>query len=335
MKILITGASGFIGSFLVEGGLQRRHEVWAAIRRGSSTEYLTDPGIHLIEFDFDNKESLRHTLEQFKAQNGSFDVIIHAAGATKCIKQEQFFRSNTLVTKNLVESLRENDMLPAQFIYLSTLGVFGPAKEQFPYTPIEETDKKCPNTSYGKSKLDTEEYLESVPELGWLIIRPTGVYGPRDKDYFLMAKGVKLRIDLSAGFSPQNITFVYVKDLVTAVYLAVDKGIIHKAYFVTDGNSYRSSSFSELTAHELGIRKLIHIKVPLFLVRIISVVFGRLASLLGYSFTLNKDKYHILCQRNWLCNITPLRQDLGFEAEYSLQSGVSETIRWYIDHHWL
>lgn len=335
MKILITGASGFIGSFLVEGGLQRGHEVWAAIRKESRTDYLKDTRIHLIELDFDNKESLSRSLQRLMKENGSFDVVIHAAGATKCIKREQFFKSNTLVTKNLVESLRDNDMLPIQFIYLSTLGVFGPAKEQFPFAPIEETDEKCPNTSYGKSKLETEEFLESIPELGWLIMRPTGVYGPREKDYFLMAKGVKLRIDLSAGFSAQCITFVYVKDLVKAVFLAVDKGIIHKAYFVTDGNSYQSSIFSDLIAQEMGIRRLLHIKVPLFVVKIITIVFGVLASLLGCSFTINKDKYHILCQRNWLCNITPLRQDLGFEADYSLKSGVTETIRWYIDHHWL
>lgn len=335
MKILITGASGFIGSFLVEGGLQRGHEVWAAVRKGSRTDYLTDRRIHLIELDFENKDSLSSSLERFKTKKGSFDVVIHAAGATKCIKREQFFKNNTLVTKNLVESLRDNNMLPVQFIFLSTLGVFGPAKEKFPYTPIVDTDEKCPNTFYGKSKLETEDFLKSIPELGWLILRPTGVYGPREKDYYLMTKVVKLKIDLSAGFSSQCITFVYVKDLVKAVYLAVDKGITHKAYFVTDGNSYSSSSFSDQIAHEMGNRRLLHIKVPLFLVRIISVVIGGLASLLGCSFTLNKDKYHILCQRNWLCNITPLRQDLGFEADYSLQSGVKETIRWYIDHHWL
>jgi dihydroflavonol-4-reductase len=335
MKILITGASGFIGGFLVEGGLQRGHEVWAAVRKGSRTDYLTDSRIHLIELDFDNKDSLSRSMERLKAKNGSFDVVIHAAGATKCIKREQFFKSNTLVTRNLVESLRDNDMLPVQFIYLSTLGVFGPAKEQFPHAPIEETDEKCPNTYYGKSKLETERFLESIPELGWLIMRPTGVYGPREKDYFLITKGVKLRMDLSAGFSAQSITFVYVRDLVKAIYLAVDKGVIHKAYFVTDGNSYQSRSFSDRIAQEMGNRRLLHIKVPLFVVKIISVVSGGLASLLGYSFTLNKDKYHILCQRNWLCNITPLRQDLGFEADYSLQSGVRETVRWYIDHHWL
>ena len=100
MKVLITGASGFIGSFIVEESLRRGMETWAAIRPSSSKEFLSDERIRFIELDLSNEETLKKQLA-----NTTFDYVIHAAGATKCINKDDFFKVNTEGTKNLVNAL--------------------------------------------------------------------------------------------------------------------------------------------------------------------------------------------------------------------------------------
>ena len=89
-SVLITGASGFIGSFIVEEALRRGFEVWAAMRRSSSKQFLTDPRIKFIELNLSSEETLR---EQLKGHD--FDYVVHAAGVTKCIDKRDFFRINT------------------------------------------------------------------------------------------------------------------------------------------------------------------------------------------------------------------------------------------------
>ena len=98
MKILVTGASGFIGSFIVEEALQRGMDTWAAIRKSSSREFLQDERIHFLELDFSSKDKLVEQLE-----GHSFDYIVHAAGVTKCLKVEDFKKVNTEGPKNLVD----------------------------------------------------------------------------------------------------------------------------------------------------------------------------------------------------------------------------------------
>ncbi len=333
-NILITGASGFIGSFLVEGALERGFKTWAGIRKSSSRKYLQNPSIHFIELDFNTQEGLKKSLKDHKEKNGKFDIIIHCAGVTQCKNKNDFIRINYEQTKFFVDSLNELDMTPNQFLFISTLSVFGPIKEKS-FLPIEETDTPQPNTAYGISKLKTEQYLKSLPHFPYLIFRPTGVYGPREKDYFMMAQSIKKHLDFSVGFKPQDITFVYVKDLVDAVFLGIEKNKTQRSYFVTDGGSYSSRTFSNLIQKELGVTFLVHIKCPLFLLKVISLFAEFFAKCLGKSSTLNTDKYKIMKQRNWKCNQTPIIEELGYQPKYNLERGVKETIDWYKKEKWI
>lgn len=319
MRILITGASGFIGSHLVEGALERGHEVWAGVRETSSRRYLTDSRIHFIMLDLNDIVRLTEQLENA----GEFDVIIHAAGVIACSHPKQFHEGNAVTTANLTSVCRTR-----RFIYLSTLGTFGPVREERPFTPILESDAQCPDTAYGKSKLEAEKAV-MASGLKYVIFRPTGVYGPREHDYYKLARSVKMRFDFIAGFGSQSITFLYVKDLVNAVFLAVDKGVSDKTYFVSDGGTYSSRDFSLSVAQELGHRWTFHIKVPMFLLWTASALVGGITSAFGKSSTLNLDKYRILRQRNWQCDITALQRDLGYKPEWPLQRGVSETVASY------
>lgn len=335
-KILITGASGFIGSFLAQHALEEEMEVWAAMRPTSSRRYLTDPRLHFIELDLGNEEKLTQQLDDHCEGNRPFDYVIHAAGATKCRKAEDFFNTNTVGTKNLAQTLLSTGALREQgrFVFLSSLSVLGPIHEK-DRKPYAADDRPEPNTAYGRSKLAAEHALANIKGLNYIVLRPTGVYGPRERDYFLMAQSIKKHVDFAAGFRPQILTFIYVRDLVSAAFRALTHGFRGRAYILSDGKSYTSRTFSDLLQMEMGVRGVIHFTAPLWLLRLMCAVCDRCARLFGKSSTLNPDKYHIMSQRNWQCDISPARKELGYAPKWPLPQGVKEAVTWYKKEKWL
>lgn len=342
-RLLVTGASGFIGSFIVEEALRRGFEVWAAVRRSSSRQFLTDERIHLIELDLSSESVLTQQL-----MGHAFDYVVHAAGVTKCLHKEDFFRINTEGTQHLVRAIQALRMPLKRFVYISSLSIMGAIREQQPYTEICESDEPRPNTAYGKSKLATEQWLDNVNvnvngngnvngnnSFPYVILRPTGVYGPRERDYFMMAKSIQAHTDFAVGFRRQDITFVYVTDVVQAVFLAMEKGRTGRRYFLSDGEVYQSSTFSDLIRRELGNPWWIRVTAPLWLLRVITFCGECLGHLTGKVTALNNDKYHIMKQRNWRCDIEPARRELGYEPQVKLAEGVRRSIQWYKDHGWL
>ena len=348
MTILVTGASGFIGSFIVEEALKRGFETWAGVRGTSSRKYLKDERIHFAQLDMQNPKKLREQLLIYKAEMGGkgWDFVIHAAGATKCLHREDFFRTNTEGTKNLIDALRETEMVPRRFVFLSSLSIFGAIREKpvrkptadnpWVYSPILLSDEPKPNTAYGESKLAAEQYLKEQADFPYTILRPTGVYGPRERDYFLMAQSIKQHINIAAGLTPQEITFVYVMDVVQAVLKSMEAPEAEgKAYFLSDGQVYNSRRYSDLVQQHLGGPWVLHLKLPLCLLRAVCWISGKISRMTGKMNALNDDKYHILSQRNWQCEIAPAIRDFGYAPEWSLEKGVEASIRWYREEGWL
>ena len=315
-RILITGASGFIGSFLCEESLKRGFSTWAALRATSSRRWLQKPDLQFITLDLTNRTTLR---QQLKGCGVRFDVVIHAAGATKCLKAEEFDFHNYQCTRNLVEALMEADLMPQQLIYLSSLSAtYG--------------------STYGNSKLKAEQWLHDTLDAsntGLVVFRPTGVYGPREKDYFMMAQSIARHVDFSVGFEPQILTFVYVKDLVGAIMAAVERGVSEGTFNVTDGGEYASRTFSDLIQQELGVKHVLHITAPLWLLKVISVISEEWGKLTGKPSTLNRDKYKMMAQRDWRCDIRPMIEVLGYQPQWQLPRGVKETIAWYKKENWI
>lgn len=336
MKLLITGASGFIGSFIVEEALRRGFDTWAAMRGSSSKQFLKDERIHFIELNLSSQEALEQQL-----QGHDFDYVVHAAGVTKCLDTSDFFRINTEGTKNLVRALLKLQMPLKRFVYISSLSIFGAIREKQPYQEIRETDTPQPNTAYGKSKLEAELWLDELQStiegenFPYVVLRPTGVYGPRERDYFLMAKSIKQHSDFAVGYKQQDITFVYVQDVVQAVFLACEKGRTGRKYFLSDGQVYQSATFSNLIRKELGNPWWIRITAPIWVLRVVTFFGDKIGHLTGKISALNNDKYHILKQRNWRCDIQPAIDELGYQPEYTLEKGVPLTIKWYKENGWL
>ncbi|MDE5561430.1 MAG: NAD(P)-dependent oxidoreductase [Bacteroidaceae bacterium] len=358
-KVLVTGASGFIGSFIVSEGLERGYDVWAGVRETSSRAYLTDSRINFAQLSLNNKQKLVDQLYSFKSMMGGcgWDYVVHAAGATKCRDMEEFYRTNTHGTANLVEALQETGMVPECFVFISSLSVYGAIREkqvravprgyargacisedESVYDPIMLTDDPAPNTAYGMSKLSAEYYLEKQDpdDFPYVILRPTGVYGPREKDYFVMAKSIAGHTDFAVGFRPQELTFVYVDDVVQAVYKSMTSAAAcGNCYFLSDGRIYNSRRFSDLIRQELGNPWLLRLRIPKWVLRVICKIGGKIGRMTGRLIVLNDDKYNILAQRNWRCDIEPARQDFDYAPEWPLERGVKAAMDWYKREGWL
>lgn len=323
-SILVTGASGFVGSHLVATALEQGYEVWAAVRKTSSRRYLADKRINIIELSLNDTARLHKQLESLSLQRHGkgWDYVVHAAGATKARDEEEFVEANYTATHNLVTALVELKLKPLRLVYISSLS----AVEMSGGVP---TGNEAP-TAYGRSKFKAEEYLRSLcTELYSVILRPTGIYGPRERDYMLMIKSIDRHLDISVGRQPQLLSFVYVKDLCKAVFLALGKGCSGHVYQIADGNTYTDREFTLLVRQKLQRHHVFHVVVPLWVLRLACRTGECLSHLTGAAILLNTDKYKILKQRDWRCDISEAQHGLDFEADYDLAKGLAETIEYY------
>ena len=334
-KILITGASGFIGGFLVKEALDRGYETWAGVRSTSSRANLKDERIHFIDLKYSDRKALTTQLADFAREHGAWDYVIHNAGLTKTLNKENFFRINAGNTANLIEALAASGCKPEKFLLMSSLSSYGRGDEKT-FRPISPDDPQLPDTAYGKSKLEAENYLRQQPYFPYVILRPTGVYGPGERDYFVEIKSVKSGFDFTAGHTPQRITFIYVKDLATVAFLALENDAIrNRHYFVADGDVYTDESFARMIQEILQKKHVLRARIPMGLVHIACLCSEWVGRRLKKSMTLNTDKYIILKQRNWICDVTPLQKELGFVPAYPLRRGLEESIEWYKKEGWL
>lgn len=329
-RVLIVGAGGFIGGFIAEQSLERGYETWVAIRETTSRRWLSDERLHTLVLDYDDEESMASRLSEALPEGVRWDYIIYNLGATKCVNFADFNRINYLYLRSFTEALRSSDKMPERLLYMSSLSALGPADEK-DYTPLNSLTIPNPNTRYGVSKIKAETYLQTCPDVPWIIFRPTGVYGPHEKDYLMMIKSIDSHWDFGVGYRKQMLTFIYVEDLVTAMFQALESpDTLKKKYIISEDRSYTQKEFRKIVADELGGKWVIPVRLPMWAVYIASAVAERLGTLKGKASTLNRDKYRIMKQRNWNCDISDAQRDFGFEPKYPLQRGIHETVREYL-----
>ncbi len=328
--LLIVGAGGFIGGFIAAEGLRRGYDTWVAVRESTSRRYLKDERLKTVVLDYDDPDKLEKQLLEAVPAKGRWDYIIWNLGATKCTNFSDFNLINFLYPRTFVEILRGNDLVPQKFLYLSSLSALGPADEKG-YTPITSKTVPQPDTRYGLSKIKTETYLETLPDFPWIIFRPTGVYGPHEKDYLMMIKSIDSHWDFSVGLRRQLLTFIYVDDLVGAMFdaLASDKTLHHK-YIISEDRSYTQKEFRAMVSRALGNKWVIPVKLPLWAVYAASSVAEKIGAVRGKASTLNRDKYNIMKQRNWSCDVSDAVRDFGFKVNFPLERGIRETVKAYL-----
>ena len=328
-KILITGASGFVGSHLVEEALDHKLDVYAGVRKSSSRQFLKDSRIRFFEMDFSNKIELENNLRKEK-----FDYVIHNAGIVSAPKLEDYFTVNYGYLKNLIEALNTVDAIPEKFTYISSLASYGPASSSDLTDYLKEEDKPNPINTYGKSKLKSEQFITAQNNLPYIIIRPTAIYGPREKEIFTFFKLINSNIEGYIGNKKQHLTFIYVKDLTKAILYATLSDKSEKAYFISDGKHYQQTELGKYSKQFLN-KKTFRLHVPVSLVRSIAWLLEQPAKLTGNYPALNLEKVHILESMNWKCDLTALKEDLNFQPQYDLEKGIKETLKWYKENGWL
>lgn len=328
-KILITGASGFIGSFLVERFLEDPSmEVFAGIRATSSKVYLQDKRIQFFDFDLKNVDRSRD-----QAVKEQFDYVIHAAGITQTGKAADYDRLNGDVTLAFYQQFADLSQPPKKFIYLSSLGAYGPADFQSDGM-VRDTSVPHPVTAYGRSKLRAENLIKEDGRLPYVMIRPTAVYGPREKNMLTVFDLINKGVEAHIGLSKQKLTFIYVKDLVELIYRATTSGHENKSYFAASKTVYSSEELATFAKLYLG-KKTIKINLPIPLVKASAWVTEKISNLTGKYSVFNIDKVNELKSQSWVCDVDTVERDLGFTNQYSLQQGLAETLQWYKDQKWL
>lgn len=324
MKVLIVGAGGFIGGFIAREALSRGYETWCAVRESTSRRYLTDPALKFIVLDYDDPEKLRKGLE-----GESWDYIIYNLGATKCVNFSDFNHINFTYLRNFCEALRANGQVPQRFIYMSSLSAIGPGDEKN-YSPLKGDMIPQPNTRYGLSKIKAETFLQTLPaSFPWIILRPTGVYGPHEQDYLMMIKSIDSHFDFGVGLRRQMLTFIYVEDLARAIFDALEKAPVHKKYIISEPRAYSQGEFRRIVSRELGRKIVIPVRLPLWALKIACKVSEKYGAAKMEAVTLNSDKYNIMAQRNWNCDTSEAERDFGFRAQINLEEGIRRTVRAY------
>lgn len=329
-NILITGASGFIGSFLVEEALKRGYRTFAGIRASSSKGYLTHPDLHLFEMDFSNQEKLQAQISASAHQFGPFDVVVHAAGLTKSRNLEAYYQVNLHNTERLVDAFITLKMVPERFVFLSSLASYGPGLGT---APVAESNTQAPITAYGKSKLAAENMLATKEQFPYVIVHPTTVYGPREKDLLVLIQSLNQHVELYIGNTQQQLSFIHVADVCKAVFLSIDQPIISKHLLLSDTFDYTAKQFNQMVKSVLG-KKTLPIVVPVPIAKAAAHISEWVGNLRGVTPVLNKERLKEFQAPNWGVDATMLKQ-LGFTPDYPLQKGLEHTIQWYKQHQWI
>lgn len=325
-RVLITGASGFVGYHLIIEAQQNNLEVYAAIRKSSRIDHLKGLDVKFVYLDFDNLDSLIQELKEKQ-----YHYIIHAAGTLRALTPAEYNHINADYTYNLAHAATIAGQVFKKFIFISSLAAVGPLNVLDGI--ITEHTSPNPITAYGKSKLQSEYRLQSFADLNYTILRPTAVYGPRDKDIFIFLKQVAKGIEPYIGHIDQKLSFIYVSDLAKAAIKALACGN-KKSYILSDGNFYNRYQLANITKSILGV-KTVKFHIPVKFVKMVAVVAEKVSYLSKKAPVINPEKLDELKAVNWSCAIDPAINDLSYRPSFNLEDGLTEAFAWYKANQWL
>jgi nucleoside-diphosphate-sugar epimerase len=326
-RVLITGASGFVGYHLIAECLASNLEVYAAVRPSSNIKHLSSFDIKYTDLDFSDIASLKLELE-----DKQYSYIIHASGITAAKSKAEYNTVNAEYSKNLAIAAVSADLPLEKFVFVSSLAALGPLSDLS--ATIEDNSAAQPVTNYGESKLLAERYLQEVEGLPLVIIRPTAVYGPREKGIFILFQTINKGLEPHIGSFKQQISFIYVTDLAKIIVKSLFSAVTKKQYNVSDGHIYDRYALAEGVKKALQ-KKTLKFHLPVAAVAVLAALMERLYKNSAASPALNKEKMNELTAVNWACSINRVRDDLGFSPQYNLEAGVLETVNWYKENKWL
>lgn len=319
MRALVTGATGFIGSHLVDEILRRGFGVRALVRRTSDTRVLETRRVEIVSGDYQDPRSLEPAV-------ADVDYVFHLAAALTAPSWEEYRRANVAATANLLESCRLRNPGLKRFVFVSSISAAGPSEKGRAKT---EDDSCTPVSDYGRSKLLAEQTVELYARrLPVVIIRPPNVIGPRQRELMDAIRLVRRRIMPVIGTGTPQTSLCYVGDVVEALILAAEHPrAAGRTYFLADPKPYAWEDVNLAVARALGIRGpmlKVHYPVQLLAAAVseaaakVSKTRPRLT--LGY---VRSARFY-----EWIYDASRIRRELGFEPRTGLQDAVEKSVAW-------
>ncbi|HEV7367402.1 MAG TPA: NAD(P)-dependent oxidoreductase [Gemmatimonadales bacterium] len=322
MKALVTGATGFVGSHLVEALRRSGVEVTALARSPMKASALTAQGVRVVRGDLHDPAAL-------ESASHDQEVIYHVAGVVAARGEAEFLLANREGTQNVVAAAERSGQ--PRFVLVSSLAAGGPAPRGSPLTGREPPK---PVTAYGRSKLAAEQVVRQSG-LPWSIVRPPIVYGPRDREVLKIFRIARLGIAPVFGDGSQELSAVHAADLANALIAAGQSQ-------ATVGGTYNACHPEVFTSSELGRavglamgRSVGTVHIPALLGRALLTVTEASAWLTRQATILTTDKANEFFQTAWTGDPTALSRDSGWRATYDLRTGLADTYQWYRKAGWL
>jgi nucleoside-diphosphate-sugar epimerase len=328
VKVLITGATGFVGSHVVDVLLERGHDVYFIARSTSNMRWLDGKSVTRVEGSLFDVESLQHAVT-------GMDALIHVAGLTAAKNEAEFRRGNLDATQNLIDAVRAYNPGLKRFVHTSSLTVCGPAPSlEQPRT--EDQVELRPLTAYGRTKKLAEDAVRDAHDIPWTIVRPPAVYGPRDSAILSFFQAVHKGLATLIGFGDSRVSLVHARDLARGIVLAMETPVAHhQTYFITSDEFYSWPQIVDVTKTAMGKSFVLPLRLPHVLVLGIAGTVGFFGKLSGKPPVLDYEKGLDLIQPYWICSSDKARRELGYRQEVSLEDGIRETVQWYREFKWL
>ena len=326
MTVLVTGSNGFIGSYLVEKLLDLGYHVKCLVRKTSNLQWLKELTVEYVYGDLSNPATIAPAIE-------GVQVIYHLAGVTKAKSEEEYIQGNYQTTLNLINTIKQKGNPDQKLVFVSSQAAGGPGFHDKPRT---EDLVAMPVSSYGKAKLLAENaVLDFCHTHQAVIIRPPSVYGPRDRDVYLMFKYIQKGILPVVGGGKQKVSMIHVFDLIDGIVLAAnDSKANGKIYYISGDEEYDWEKIGHLIGKALN-KNYLTLSVPYFCLDILSLTSQILSKCMKKTSIINKDKFTEIKQVNWLCKNQRAKDELGFNSKMSLEEGIVSTAQWYKKMGWL
>ena len=326
MKAFVTGATGFVGSHLVDRILSEGFEVTCLKRKSSNTRWLDGKNVSFVEGDLFSNNVLENALKDV-------DYIFHVAGDVKTKNEESYENSNSVATKNLIEIAYKVNPGLKKFVFISSQAVCGPTPGDEPIT--EEYIPK-PITAYGRTKRKAEkEVLKFRDKFPVVIIRPPAVYGPRATEILVYFKTYKKGLNSIIGFDDKYLSIVHVDDLVEGIFLAATKeSRSGDIFFICSDQAYNWDEIGDAASLALN-KKAVKLRIPHFVVYTVGFLSEIFSVFSKNAPTLNLEKCKDITRKRWVCSNHKAKEVLGFRESFTLKDGFKQTADWYAEEGWI
>jgi nucleoside-diphosphate-sugar epimerase len=329
MRVLLTGGSGFLGSYVAEKLAIGGHVVRALVRPKSERRFLEKlPGIEFAPGAVEDAASLKPAAD-------GVDAIVHVAGIVKARSPEEFFAVNTQGTRNLLDVAVASEGKVKRFVYVSSLAAVGPSHDG---KPVHEDAEPKPVTHYGRSKLEAERaVLAAADKLPVTVIRPPMIYGPRDRETLAFFTSVKNGVLPMMGDGTNTLSVIYGEDCADAVAraaTAVDAPS-GRAYFVDYPEVLVWKDALKEVEAAMGKRAFVRFGMPMGAIKVAAAATQLWGRVTNTAQMLTLDKVNELTQPHWVCEGSGARKDLGWTPKTSWAQGVKATVEWYRAEGWL